>query len=119
MNDAGPVSDDKMLDSAQREPLRMDEFLVMVNKHLKQITPISGFESFYRLRPPGTFPVMKIRVEIRSSSQDIAIKYTYTVEMVQRRAARWVLNRFDRKDSVTEMRLTLKRKKLESFFYAV
>ena len=24
-----------------------------------------------------------------------------TVEMVQRKAARWVLNRFDRKDSVT------------------
>ena len=32
-----------------------------------------------------------------------------TVEMVQRRAARWVLNRFDRKDSVTEMLSTLKR----------
>ena len=31
-----------------------------------------------------------------------------TVEMVQRRAARWVLNRFDRKDAVTEMLSTLR-----------
>jgi len=31
-----------------------------------------------------------------------AAKNTNTVQMVQRRAARWVLNRFDRSDSVTE-----------------
>ena len=36
------------------------------------------------------------------------------VEMVQRRAARWVLNRFNRKDSVTAMLSTLKWKTLES-----
>ena len=34
--------------------------------------------------------------------------------MVQRRAARWVLNRFNRKDSVTAMISTLKWKTLES-----
>ena len=31
-----------------------------------------------------------------------------TAEIVQRRAAPWVLNHFDRKDSVTEMLSTLK-----------
>ena len=36
------------------------------------------------------------------------------VEMVQRRAARWVLNCFNRKDSVTAMLSTLKWKTLES-----
>ena len=36
VNDAGPVSDDKMLDSAQVEPLRMNLFLVMVNRHLSR-----------------------------------------------------------------------------------
>ena len=43
-----------------------------------------------------------------------AAKNTNAVEMVQRRATRWVLNRFDRKDSVTEMLSTLKWKTLES-----
>ena len=42
------------------------------------------------------------------------VKNTNTVEMVQRRAAHWVLNRFDHEDSVTEMLLTLKWKTLES-----
>ena len=39
---------------------------------------------------------------------------TNTVEIVQKRAAHWVLNHFDRKDSVTEMLSTLKWKTLES-----
>ena len=43
-----------------------------------------------------------------------AAKNTNTVEMVQRRATRWVLNRFDGKDSVTEMLSTLKWKTLKS-----
>ena len=43
-----------------------------------------------------------------------AAKNTNTVEMVQRRATRWVLNRFDGKDSVTEMLSALKWKTLES-----
>ena len=36
------------------------------------------------------------------------------VEMIQRRAARSVLNRFDRKDGETEMLSTLERKTLKS-----
>ena len=40
-------------------------------------------------------------------------KNTNIVEMVQRRAARWVLNRFNRKDCVTAMLSTLKWKTLE------
>ena len=42
-------------------------------------------------------------------------KNTNTVEIDQRRAAHWVLNHFDRKDSVTEMLSTLKLKTLESW----
>ena len=36
------------------------------------------------------------------------------VEMVQRRAASWVLNRFERKDGETEMLSTLEQKTLKS-----
>ena len=43
-----------------------------------------------------------------------AAKNINVVEMVQRRAARWVLNRFNRKDSVTAMLSALKWKTLES-----
>ena len=43
-----------------------------------------------------------------------AAKNINIVEMVQRRAARWVLNRFNRKDSVTAMLSTLKWETLET-----
>ena len=41
-------------------------------------------------------------------------KNTNMVEMIQRSAARSVLNRFDRKDGETEMLSTLERKTLKS-----
>ena len=38
------------------------------------------------------------------------------VEMIQRRAARWVLRRYDRLDSVTDMLSSLKWRSLELLF---
>ena len=40
-------------------------------------------------------------------------KNIHRVEMIQRRAARWVLGRYDRLDSVTDMLSTLKWRSLE------
>ena len=53
-------------------------------------------------------------VEYCSSVWDpITAKNTYQVEMVQRRAARWVLRRYNREDSVTDMLRVLNWETLE------